>query len=223
MGQAEEALKNGTKQGEAWADVSKGALAKWKSLEMSGAEGKTVEEQVRLAVDIINVVNKQVQAISERASAANSNGTGFDMDPYWKAEAESHRTKMEAINRAIVEDQTKFAAVMDRLKTLLVQIQDLHKMDLTLNTQTPSNASQVADAQMFYGSMVSSLLTKLLASYSTLSRAYSYHLRTEAKPFDTSPVRDALYLLHMRQLEALASDGKVVPVVTVSVGACQQL
>jgi len=103
------------------------------------------------------------------------------------------------------------------MNATLDQLQQLDQTEAALNAQVPSNSSQIADMQSFYGSLVASILTRLSTSYSTLVRAYAYYLRTDVDSFDLSPINDTLYTLNTQQVEALASDGVKTPVATVSV------
>jgi hypothetical protein len=213
--EASEAIKEGTKQGEAWSTFSKDALSKWKKVESSAREGKTVEEQVRLTIDVIDTVDEQIRALSQRAAAANEVGSALDLDPAWRATADKLKAKMEGINKDIAQKQIEFASVLSELKNKLDETAKVDQLESALNASAPANSAQQSELQTFYASLATSVLSNLASSYGNLARAYSYYLKADAAPFDLTPIRDTLYLLQAHQLEALASEGKEVPLATV--------
>lgn len=221
--EASEAIQAGAKQGEAWAEFAQDAVTKWRALEMSGAQGKTVLEQAKLALGVVDVVDKQVRAISERARLASLAGSSLDVDPAWRARADAHRAAMSEINSSIAELQLQLSAHFEKISTTLTGMQDLAALESALNAEAPTNASQRAEMESFYGGLLSSLLSNLATSYATLSRAYAYYTRAEAAPFDPAPLRNSLIALQSRQLERLASDGGEKPQTTVAMGELLQM
>ena len=221
--EATEAIQAGAKQGQAWAEFAQDAVTKWRALEMSGAQGKTVLEQAKLALAVIEVADKQVRAISERGRLASLAGSTLDLDPAWRARADAHGAAMSKINTAIAEKQLQLSAHLARVTNTLTGMQGLTALESALNAATPANAAQRAEMESFYGGLLSSLLSNLTTSYSNLTRAYSYYTRAEAAPFDPAPLRNSLITLQSRQLERLASEGQEVPHATVAMGELLQM
>ncbi|HWX36954.1 MAG TPA: hypothetical protein VNZ53_57275 [Steroidobacteraceae bacterium] len=215
--EAVSAVNDGVKQGEAWVQTSKEVTEKWQALKESGSHGKTVAQQVELSVSLIDVVDRQVAALAERARAAASTGSKFDMDPQWKSQADEFATKMNQLNQLIAQKQTEFKSVVDQIKASLDGLQSVAKLRVALNSQAPANDAERAELDTFYGGLSTNLMANLSASYSELVRAYLYSVRIPVQGFDLGPIRDGMVSLQNNQLQALASEGRSAPVATVAV------
>jgi hypothetical protein len=216
--EAAEAIAAGEKQGQDWAAFAQDAVKQWADLKASGAQGKTVVEQVTQAFKLANTVDKQVRAIGERARLSTAADANFDLDAGWKAEADAHRAAMAAINTAIAERQMQLSAKASEIAQKLVEMQHLDVLEDALNAASPANDSQRAESEAFYSSLFNSLLVNLTTEYATLGRAYSYYVRADAPPPDLTPLRNSLATLQNRQLERLASEGREAPAATVALG-----
>jgi hypothetical protein len=173
LASATAAVRRGTDKGAQWASSAEALITDWRALEKSGAEGKTVEEQAKLAYSVLTKVKELYDATAAQGTV-NLDQDLLNWDPAWKSEANRLTTEFEALNGSIAATEADVAQSAQRLQDALQRVMDLGLAIESANEADPRNDYELAQRKSLYLSLLSRMFSGLATRTAEIVRAHAY-------------------------------------------------